>query len=353
MTSLTTGPALGVPRRWRMSPSATIAVATSVATALVLGVLGVIVASTASAAPSGTRIERVVQEGPTQYAAYVHSASMDKTIKVQVLTPRRPSGPRPTMYMLSGLGEESPDTSIWLLKSDAATFFADKNVNVALPIAGNGSFYTDWQRDDPKLGRYKWETFLTKELPSVLEPRFDGNGVRGIGGLSMGAGSALTLAARNPGFYRAVAAYSGCYTTTGPAGQAYPRGIVSAFGGNADNMWGGPADPAWAAHDVLRRSAGLRGSAVYVSTGTGQSGRYDAPGFPGNSNPTDRQVVGGAIEVGSLWCTQNLQAQLAAQRIPASFHYVNPGTHSWPYWVDRLHQSWPFIQSNLNGRGNR
>ncbi|AZG44839.1 alpha/beta hydrolase [Gordonia insulae] len=305
-------------------------------------------ASIASAAPTSPTIERVVREGPTRYGVYVYSVAMHKTVKVQVLVPRVQSGPRPSLYMLSGLGEEDPQKSIWLLKSDAEQFFADKNVTVALPLAGNGSFYADWQRDDPKLGRYKWETFLTKELPPLIDARFDGNGRRGIAGLSMGAGSSLMLAARNPGFYRAVAAYSGCYTTTGPAGQAYVRGIVSAFGGDPDNMWGPPDDPAWSAHDVLRHSAGLRGSAVYVSTGTGRAGRYDAPGYPGNSDPTDRQVVGGAIELGSLWCTQNLQAQLAAQRIRASFHYVDPGTHSWPYWVDQLHRSWPFIRAGLS-----
>ncbi|MFW0784288.1 alpha/beta hydrolase family protein [Gordonia sp. CPCC 206044] len=318
---------------------------------MVLGAVAAVATPVASAAPSSSHIERVVKEGPTQYAAYVHSASMRKTIKVQVLTPKAQSGPRPTLYMLSGLGEQDPQNSIWLLKTDAVRFFADKNVNVALPIAGNGSMYTDWQRDDPKLGRYKWETFLTKELPPLINARFDGNGRQGIAGLSMGAGSSLALAARNPGFYRAVAAYSGCYTTTGPAGQAYPRGIISAFGGNADNMWGPPTDPQWAAHDVLLRSGGLRGSAIYVSTGTGRSGAYDAPGFPGNSNPTDRQIVGGAIEAGSLWCTQSLQSKLSSQGIPAKFTYVNPGTHSWPYWVDQLHTSWPFIGAALNRAG--
>ncbi|WP_420714086.1 alpha/beta hydrolase [Gordonia sp. SL306] len=345
MTTLrtrTARPPGAVRARHRLARTAAIAAIVCAAVASLAGTVSV-----ATAAPSAPSIERVVREGPTQYGVYVHSAAMRKTIKVQVLVPRTQSGPRPTLYMLSGLGEEDPHKSIWLIKSDAVKFFADKNVTVALPLAGNGSFYTDWQRDDPTLGRYKWETFLKKELPPLLDARFDGNGRRGIGGLSMGAGSSLMLAARNPGFYRAVAAYSGCYTTTGPAGEAYPRGIVSAFGGNADNMWGPPGDPAWSAHDVLRHSAGLRGSAIYVSTGTGRAGRYDAPGYPGNDDPANRQIVGGAIEMGSMWCTRNLQAQLAAQHIPASFHYVDPGTHSWPYWVDQLHRSWPFIAAGL------
>ena len=63
---------------------------------------------------------------------------------------------------------------MWLRKGGAAEFFRDKNVNVVLPLAGPGSFYADWQRDDPKLGRYKWETFLTQELPPLIDEEFDG-----------------------------------------------------------------------------------------------------------------------------------------------------------------------------------
>lgn len=39
--------------------------------------------------------------------------------------------------------------------------------------------------------------------------------------------------------------------------------------------------------------------------------KTDLAGF--YENPTDRQVVGGVIEVGSMWCTQ----QLSASRTPA------------------------------------
>ncbi|OZG27118.1 mycolyltransferase [Williamsia sp. 1138] len=305
-------------------------------------------ATPATAAPSDiSTIERVVKEGPTQWAMYVHSAAMDKTVKVQVLTPAASSTPRPSQYMLSGLGEENPEHSIWLIKTDAVDFFKSKNVNVVLPLAGNGSFYTDWQQDDPALGRNRWETFLTEELPPLVDTQFNGNGVRGIAGLSMGAGSALTLASRNPGFYRSVGSYSGCYSTTDPLTQGVSRGIVAAFGGNADNMWGQPGDPDWAAHDVLLHANGLRNTAVYVSVGSGLPGPYDAPEYPGNKDPVDRIVVGGAIEAGSLWCTQRLATELANRNIPATFDFEKVGTHAWPYWIDQLHKSWPVLAGGL------
>ena len=43
-------------------------------------------------------------------------------------------------------------------------------VSVVMPVGGMSSFYTDWYR--PAVGNgttqtYKWETFLTSELPGV------------------------------------------------------------------------------------------------------------------------------------------------------------------------------------------
>ncbi len=332
------------PLRSRRSVTFLIAALTSLCIATSLS-------ATAAAAPSVSSIERVVSEGPTQFGVYVYSASMAKTIKVQVLVPRTQSGPRPVLTMLSGLGEEDPTNSMWLRKSDAATFFRDKNVTVALPLAGNGSFYTDWQRDDPKLGRYRWETFLTRELPPLLDKQFSGNGIHGVAGLSMGAGSALTLAARKPGFFQAVGSYSGCYSTADIVSQGIPRAIVAAFGGDATNMWGAPNNPAWAAHDVLLHADGLRGSAVYVSVGSGLPGPYDAPNYPGNTNPADRLIVGGAIEAGANFCTHRLADTLAAKRIPATFDFEARGSHSWPYWNDQLHRSWPTLSRGLGVTG--
>lgn len=302
----------------------------------------------ARAEPSRPTIQRIVSEGQDLVGVYVYSVAMRKTIKVQVITPRHPSGSRPSLYLLSGLGEEDPENSMWLRKTDARGFYADKNVNVVMPLAGNGSFYTDWERDDPKLGRYQWETFLIKELPPLIDRTFDGNGRRGIAGISMGAGAGLVLAARNPGFYRAVGAYSGCFSTTGIAGEAYPRGIVAAFGGDASNMWGPPGSRGWADHDVLSLASNLRGTTLYVSTGTGRPGRYDQPGFPGNSDPVNRQVVGGGIEAGAYWCTLQLQSRLTAQHINATIRYVDPGTHAWPYWRDQQRESWPVLERGMN-----
>lgn len=304
-------------------------------------------AAPAFAQPVTAFIERQVSEGAGLSAVYVYSPAMRESVKVQVYSGASNTGPRPTLYFLSGLGEEDPGNSMWLHKSPLREFYADKNVSVVMPLAGNGSFYTDWKRDDPKLGRYQWETFLTEELPPLIEAEFDGSGKRGIAGLSMGAGAGLLLAARNPGVYAAVAAYSGCYSSRGVAGQLYPRSVIAGFGGDADNMWGGPNDPEWARHDILGMVENLRGTTLYVSTGTGRAGPYDQPGYPGNSNPIDRQLIGGGIELGALWCTSQLDSALAAKGIAADIRYVDPATHSWPYWIDQQRESWPILAAAM------
>ncbi|NED63315.1 esterase family protein, partial [Streptomyces sp. SID10244] len=93
----------------------------------------------------------------------------------------------------------------WLINTNVDRYMVGKGTNVAMPFGGAGSFYTDWERSDPKLGVNKWETFLTRELPAYMKARHNSDNRRnGIAGLSMSGTSALNLASRHPGFYDAV-----------------------------------------------------------------------------------------------------------------------------------------------------
>lgn len=315
-----------------------------IAAVLPLSAVGTASAAPEVPAPEPARILDSASTSPTLRTLSVYSPAMAEEITVQVLTPATPTGPRPTLYMLSGIGEEDPSNSMWLRKGGAAEFFRDKNVNVVLPLAGPGSFYTDWQRDDPTLGRYQWETFLTEELPPLIDAEVDGNGRNAVAGLSMGAQSAMMLAARHPDLYSGVASYSGCFASSEPMGQASIRAIVGAFGGNADNMWGGPLDPAWVKHDSVVDAESLRGTEVYVSVGTGAPGPHESFG---SAEALDVVVVGGLIEVGSHYCTRRLADRLSELNIPATFDFTDVGTHSWPYWVEQLPKSWPTLARAL------
>jgi diacylglycerol O-acyltransferase/trehalose O-mycolyltransferase len=104
----------------------------------------------------------------------VYSPSMDKVIVNDVY--RAPAAASaPTLYLLNGI-DGGLDNKGWFGLTDIGGFFGDKTVNVVSPIGGQFSYYTEWIADDPVLGRNKWQTYLTRELPPVLDPELGANG---------------------------------------------------------------------------------------------------------------------------------------------------------------------------------
>ncbi|EOM76153.1 esterase family protein [Rhodococcus rhodnii] len=270
---------------------------------------------------------------------YVHSPSMNKTIPVKVLRAAG-GGPAPTLYLLDGLRAPDNDNG-WLINTDVEVFFADKHVNVAIPFGGGGSFYTDWQRDDPHLGRQMWETFLTRELPGVMAAEFGSDGVNNaIAGLSMSGTSALTLAAKHPDMYNAVASFSGYPTAATPG---FAQGIqlsVAEMGGNPFNMWGVWPAGRWLANDPLANVGNLRGKGVYISAG-------------GGSPTSDPSVNPLSAEFDPVWFAQMVPLEMASGIssglfVPAAqaagarvqTHISADGIHWWNYWQDRLKEAW-------------
>ncbi|NUS92501.1 MAG: esterase family protein [Nocardia sp.] len=303
-----------------------------------------------SAAPAEAegpaRILEVRPLGGRQSEVVVHSAAMDKPITLWISHP----GPgAPTLYLLNAV-DGGEDGGPWMRRTDVEEFFADKPVNVVVPMGGRASYYTDWLTDDPVLGRSKWESFLTRELPPLLDARFGTTGRNAVAGLSMSATSALNLAIRAPGLYRAVGAYSGCTRTNDPVARAMVYSQLALFGANATNMWGAPDNPAWSEHDPMLHLDRLRGTALYVSAGNGIPGQYDVLNSRGvDGDPlrlADRMLVGGAMETVVGNCTGPLAAALAGAGIPATVHF-HPGTHAWAYWEDDLHRSWPVFAGAL------
>ncbi|GAA5044505.1 hypothetical protein GCM10023318_07360 [Nocardia callitridis] len=292
------------------------------------------------ATASAARIARVDELSPTKSAVFVDSPAMGQTIQVQVLHPAG-GGARPAYYLLDGL-DPGVGQSTWTNATDAEQLFAGSNVNVVLPIGGQASYYTDWQHDDPHFGRYMWETFLTEELPPLIDASFDGNGVNAIGGLSMGGNAAYILAARNPELYQAVAGYSAC-PDSGMAAGAVMFSIANR-GGNPLNMWGPAGSPAWAEHDPALMAERLRGKTLYLSTGTGIPGQHETEIKP---QLAENIVLGGPVEMGVNTCTVAFDQRLRALGIPARIDYSPVGTHSWSYWKDDLHKSWPMLRAAI------
>jgi diacylglycerol O-acyltransferase/trehalose O-mycolyltransferase len=293
-----------------------------------------------AAKPTIDRIEPITDRW---LRVFVHSPAMSRSVEVQVLLPRDQSHPRPTVYMLDGRSA-NPTSNNWTELGHADQFFEDKDVNVVLTVGGPASFYTDWQQPDPVLGTNMWETFLARELPPLIDAKFDGNGRNAVVGVSMGAEAAMMLAFRHPKLYTAVAAHSGCFSMGTDLGQAQARAVVATYSGEPDNMFGPQNDPAWLDHDVMVHAEALRGKAIYLSVGSGLPGKYDRP-----DNPDLVSTIGfgGPLEAATNACTHRLADRLITLGIPVTAHFRPTGTHSWPYWSDELARSWPTISRAL------
>lgn len=306
----------------------------------------------AGASPLGSGETRIEQVDGARWDMHVYSPSMGREIPLQVIRAADTSVPQPTLYLLNGAGG-GEDGANWLNQTKILDFLADKNVNVVIPAQGMFTYYTDWIQEDPVVGRAKWQTFLTRELPPVVDRALDTTGVNAIAGLSMAGTSVLDLAIQAPGLYRGVASYSGCAQTSDPMGQAFLRTVVEVMGEtDARNMWGPYDDDEWRRHDPTVNAEGLRGISLYVSNGSGLPGPYENPMLPRSAQAPElheQVLVGGVIEAATNLCTQRLAERLEELEIPATFHFREDGTHSWGYWEDELKRSWPQIEASLRG----
>ncbi|MCC3314258.1 alpha/beta hydrolase [Nocardia africana] len=312
-----------------------------------------IAALTAAAEPAadGAHLLGAEQESDGMLNLRVHSAAMNREIEVKVLRAPDGSAPAPVLYLLNGASGGS-EASSWPEQTDIVDFFRGKQVTVVTPMGGNGSYFADWRADDPVLGRQKWSSFLTAELPPIIDSAFHGSGANAVAGISMAGTSVFQLALAAPQLYRAVGSYSGCARTSDPLGQAFVDGVVLRWQGDPLNLWGAPNDPLWAAHDPYVNADRLRGLAIYVSTGNGIPGPLDnpdGPGIHGNTRKLIEQLVyGGVLEAATHNCAIALRDRLTQLNIPATFDLRANGTHSWGYWQEDLHRSWPLFEQALN-----
>jgi len=321
-------------------------VASSLLAAALAAAACVVLPAVASASPKA-RISKSYKLSALRTDIVVASPSMGKNIRVSVLTPRADRGPRSTVYLLDGAGA-TKGVSDWITKGRAGQFFADKNVNVVLPMGGAGTFYTNWRKRDPKLGKPQWETFLTRELPPLVDKQFNGTGRNALIGLSMGGQSAYTLIARHPQLYTGAASLSGCPPVSGPLNQGYVRTTVAKTGGDANNMWGPPGSRSWRAHDPVMHLDALRGKHLFLSAGSGAIGPLDLAPRTGDDMPQEAvNASGSALELGAYRCSLEFAVQLRQAGIAYTDGFRLIGTHSWPYWRQDLPLAWATVSRGL------
>jgi S-formylglutathione hydrolase FrmB len=245
--------------------------------ALLVALFGV-VAPPADAADA--EVSREVWSGSRMVDLLVGSPSVDGGSRwVRLLLPNgwsRDSTERwPTLWLLHGGYEDHRN---WVGQSTGLVErTADWRAIVVMPDTSWCSAYSDWYNGGNG-GSPKWETYLTAELPELLERHYHASQVRAIAGNSMGGGGAYGLATRHSGMYRAAASFSGAldplhtsalspHITPQTADHDTPG---QGCGTETGDVWGDPVAhrDIWERHDPLLHAEHLRGMALFLSSGT-------------------------------------------------------------------------------------
>ena len=262
----------------------------------------------------------------------IPSPAMGRDIKVQF----QGGGPH-AVYLLDGLRAQD-DASGWDINTAAFEWYYQSGVSMVMPVGGQSSFYTDWYQPATNSGgvtTYKWETFLTQELPAWLAAN---RGVQPTGnavvGLSMSGGSALTLATWHPAQFIFAGSLSGFLN---PSQGLWPTligfAMKDAGGYNPTQMWGIASDPAWRRNDptVNVQQLVANNTAVWVYCGNGTPSDLDTPG--------DMGILYSAQFLENLTISSNRDFQKVYQQAGgrnAVFNFPKDGTHSWGYWGQQL-----------------
>ena len=289
----------------------------------------------AAAPPGGASITGIEHVNDRWDKVSVFSPSMNKVIVNDVF--KAPRSGAPTFYLLPGIdggdnldpgGNFAPGTKSWFGFTDLQGFFGNKNVNVVSPLGGAFSWYTNWVGDASK----QYQTYMTQELPPLINAQYKTNGRNAVAGLSSTGGTAVDYAIQAPGLYRAVGSYSGFLTpSTGAQNVAL---TLSGGGASADAMWGPQGGPLWVAHDPTVNVARLKGTAVFVTASAGGQGDVDKLP-PGTNN-----FAGGFIEGIVNDSTKQFADAAAAAGVPITYVVRPQGSHSWGLFESEMQESW-------------
>ncbi|WP_173390727.1 alpha/beta hydrolase [Actinomadura litoris] len=288
-------------------------------------------------ADDGAVITRVVRVGAFQFDFSVASPALGAVVWTRVIVPRGWEARRawPVVYAYHG---GNNDYTSWTKDSDIARVAASSGAMVVMPEGGWNGLYANWWNGG-RGGVPKWEDFHIKEVIPLMERNFRAGTSRAAIGVSSGGLGAVTYAERHPGVFRYVASYSGALNITAP-GMPLVLTLV-----NGTDVWGDPFldRENWRAHDAAVMVARLRGVGVYVSSGDGRPGPYDAPDTP----PWDGGRIGEQISGGM---NGGFVRAAGEAGVPVTAHLYGPGMHNWKYWRRELALSWPALTAAVGAR---
>ncbi|MFD0689180.1 alpha/beta hydrolase [Actinomadura fibrosa] len=299
---------------------------------------------TARAATARTGAARVVAENrlsPRVLDLTVDSPALATTAMARLLLPAgwtpQPRRTWPVLYLLHGAED---DYTSWTRSTDVEALTRNADVLVVMPSGGQLGFYSDWWNHGAG-GPPRWETFHLTELRRILEAGYGAGASRAVAGLSMGGFGAMSYAGRNPGLFRAAAAYSGVVHTTyqGARGPAFVQEFLIKDGYDPTALWGDYQLNAgvWASHNPYDLAVALAGIPLFVSSGNGTPGPLDPPGTP--PSLAIEELIG-EMNTAFVRCLRQAGANVTAD-------LYGPGTHNWPYWERGLHRSFSLLMKAI------
>jgi len=309
------------------------------AAAVLPGLIGVVGGSATAGAFSKPGL-------PVEYLN-VPSAGMGHDIRIQFQSGGANS---PAVYLLDGLRAQD-DFNGWDINTPAFEWYYGSGLSVIMPVGGQSSFYSDWYK--PACGKngcqtYKWETFLTQELPTWLAAnrQVKPTGSAAVG-LSMAGSAALTLAIWHPEQFVYAASLSGFLNLS----EGWWPSLVNismgdAGGFKANDMWGPTEDPnsAWKRNDPMVNIQRLidNNTRIWIYCGNGKPSELSTGVSAGN-------LLNAKFLEGLTLRTNKTfkDTYLADGGTNGVFNFPADGVHDWPYWGQQLQQMKPDIQRVL------
>ncbi|QYH20576.1 hypothetical protein JKI95_11845 [Corynebacterium aquatimens] len=284
-------------------------------------------------APAG-ELRKVEQVSETMWKVTVWSPSMGKEIVNDVISPAGGpdnATPRPTYYILGGAGG-TPFTQY----EGIPEFFKGKNVNVVSPYGTRGTMATDWREPHPELGETKWATYMSRELPPVIDALFHGTGRDAIAGASAHGGSALTVATLSDRFV-AAGTYSSCPSTSGIVGGPFAQIGVRFYKGDPKQMWGSPLSEVWNVNSPVNQIEQLRGKKLFLTASRGIHSEFDdqMTDSPDFLLVPDEQLA--------YVCSHHFMKRADKRGVDYDWYELYEGTHNLGTFQRELPLSWQTI----------
>ncbi len=252
------------------------------------------------------------------------------------------AGGSAAVYLLDGLRARD-DRSGWDIETSAFDSYNGSGISVVAPVGGRSSFYTDWY-GSANGQTYKWETFLTSELPGYLSGRGVRSNNNAVVGVSMSGSSALILAAYHPGQFRYAASLSALLTPSSGNGPMLIGMAMNDEGGfKPEDMWGPPGSAGWQRNDPTVQAGRLAGNntRLWIYSGNGTPSEIGEGSIPG-------QVIEQVILQSNVAFRD---AYTGAGGHNATFNIDTNGVHSWGYWNAQLVAMKPDMQRTLGAGG--